>query len=210
MVRTIIGRRLEVLLFAVLIAAGLIGLPALVSAETAQDQAATEASAAEAASEVVVVQGDAGIGKMLFTGEKRFENGGPACMSCHTVGIGTLGGGTLGPNLMLPNEKYGVGPAPQNPLIAAAWINSTGTPIMGPIFSRKNVTDDEVTHLKAFFGTLSAEQPSKTGAFIGISAAGFVGILIFFSIVWSGRYRKRVGGTAHEAIWRNYGGKGGK
>ncbi len=210
MVRTIIGRRLEVLLFVVLIAAGLIGLPALVSAETAQDQAATEASAAEAAPEVVAVQGDAGIGKMLFTGEKRFENGGPACMSCHTVGIGTLGGGTLGPNLMLPNEKYGVGPAPQNPLIAAAWINSSGTPIMGAIFSRKNVTDDEVTHLKAFFGTLPAEQASKTGAFIGISAAGFVGILIFFSIVWSGRYRKRVGGTAHEAIWRNYGGKGGK
>src|SRR3972149_4159360 len=203
MLKTNFGGRLAVLFFAVLVAVGLIGTPAMV---TAEDPAATEESAAE----VPMVQGDAGIGKMLSTGEKRFENGGPACISCHNVGLGTLGGGTLGPNLMLPNEKYGVGPAPQNPLIAAAWINSPGTPIMGPIFSRKSVTDDEVTHLKAFFGTLPAEQPSKTGAFIGISAAGFVGILIFFSIVWSGRYRKRVGGTAHEAIWRNYGGKGGK
>ncbi|MCC7202886.1 MAG: hypothetical protein IT393_09545 [Nitrospirae bacterium] len=205
MVKSIVGRRLEVLMFVVLLIAGLVSLPVMATAETAQDQAA-----AEAAPEVQVVQGDAAIGRMLFTGEKRFENGGPACISCHSVGLGTLGGGTLGPNLMLPNEKYGVGPAPQNPLIAAAWINSTGTPIMGPVFSRKNVTDDEVTHLKAFFSTLPAEQASKTGAFIGISAAGFVGILIFFSIVWSGRYRKRVGGTAHEAIWRNYGGKGGK
>ena len=203
MVKTNIGGRLVVLFFGVLMAAGLIGMPALV---TAQDPAATE----EAAVEVPMVEGDASIGKMFFTGEKRFTNGGPPCISCHSVGIGTLGGGTLGPNLMLPNEKYGVGPAPQNPLIAAAWINSTGTPIMGPVFSRKNVTDDEVTHLKAFFSTLPTEQPSKTGAFIGISAAGFIGILIFFSIVWSGRFRKRVGGTAHEAIWRNYGGKGGK
>ena len=203
MLKTNFGGRLAVLFFAVLVAVGLIGTPAMV---TAEDPAATE----EAAAEVPMVQGDENIGRMLFTGEKRFDNGGPACISCHSVGTGTLGGGTLGPNLMLPNEKYGVGPAPQNPLIAAAWINSPGTPIMGPIFSRKSVTDDEVTHLKAFFGTLPAEQPSKTGAFIGISAAGFVGILIFFSIVWSGRYRKRVGGTSHEAIWRNYGGKGGK
>ena len=208
MIKKIICRRLEVLLFVVLIAAGLISLPVIASAETAQDPAATDAAGVEEA--VPAVQGDAGIGKMLYTGEKRFENGGPACISCHNVGLGTLGGGTLGPNLMLPNEKYGVGPAPQNPLIAAAWINSTGTPIMVPIFSRKNVTDDEVTHLKAFFSTLPAEQTSKSGAFVGISAAGFVGILIFFSIVWSGRYRKRCGGTAHEAIWRNYGGKGGK
>ena len=208
MIKKIICRRLEVLLFVVLIAAGLVSLPVIASAETAQDPAATDAAAVEEAAPAV--QGDANIGRMLFTGEKRFENGGPACISCHNVGLGTLGGGTLGPNLMLPNEKYGVGPAPQNPLIAAAWINSTGTPIMGPIFSRKNVTDDEVTHLKAFFSTLPAEQTSKSGAFVGISAAGFVGILIFFSIVWSGRYRKRCGGTAHEAIWRNYGGKGGK
>jgi mono/diheme cytochrome c family protein len=207
MIKKIICRRLEVLLFVVLIAAGLVSLPVIASAETAQDPAATDAAAEEA---VPAVQGDAGIGKMLFTGEKRFENGGPACISCHNVGLGALGGGTLGPNLMLPNEKYGVGPAPQNPLIAAAWINSAGTPVMGAIFSRKNVTDDEVTHLKAFFSTLPAEQTSKSGAFVGISAAGFVGILIFFSIVWSGRYRKRCGGTAHEAIWRNYGGKGGK
>ena len=160
------------MLFIVLIVAGLLSLPMLASAETAQEPAATEEAAP-------AVQGDANIGKMLFTGEKRFENGGPACISCHSVGVGSLGGGTLGPNLMLPNEKYGVGPAPQNPLIAAAWINSTGTPIMGPIFSRKNVTDDEVTHLKAFFSTLPAEQTSKSGAFVGISAAGFVGILIF-------------------------------
>jgi len=46
---------------------------------------------------------------------------------------------------------YGVGPAPTNPLIAAAWINSSGTPVMGSIYSTHNITDGEVEQLKKFF-----------------------------------------------------------
>lgn len=201
MIKTMFEKRFQVVLLVVFLVVVIAGIPMLASAEEAQQAPASE--------EIAPV-GNPDIGKMLYTGGKRFENGGPPCISCHNVGVGALGGGALGPNLMLPNEKYGVGPAPVNPLIAAAWINSPGTPVMGPVFSRRNVTDEEVEHLKAFFNTLPAEQTSKTGAFVGIGAAGFVGIMIFFGIVWSGRYRNRVGGTAHEAIWRNYGGKGGK
>lgn len=180
-------------------------------AEMAETDSQPVQTAEDAAYETPAVSGDPAIGRKLFTGEKAFVNGGPPCISCHNVGEGALGGGALGPNLMLPNPKYGVGPAPINPLIAAAWINSPGTPVMGPIFSRKNVTDEEVEHLKAFFSSI-AERPQteKAGIFVGAGAAGFVGILIFFGVVWSGRYRNRVGGTAHDAIWRNYGGKGGQ
>lgn len=200
--------RLQVVFLAVFLILGGALLANSVFAETADAQ---QAPAEETAAAAPAVPGDPTVGRMLFTGEKRFANGGPPCISCHNVGIGALGGGTLGPNLMLPNEKYGVGPAPQNPLIAAAWINNPATPVMGAIFSRHNVTDEEVDHLKAFFTSI-ADQPvtSKSGVFVGVGAAGFVGILIFFGIVWSGRYRNRVGGTAHEAIWRNYGGKGGQ
>lgn len=198
--------RFQILFLTVYLIVGGMLLTVSAIAETTEAQPAPAEEAVPAAP----APGDPAIGKMFFTGERRFENGGPPCISCHSVGYGALGGGVLGPNLMLPNPKYGVGPAPVNPLIAAAWINSPGTPIMGAIFSRKNITDEEVTHLKAFFSTLPAEQTSKTGAFVGIGAAGFVGILIFFGIVWSGRFRNRVGGTAHEAIWRNYGGKGGQ
>lgn len=93
------------------------------------------------------------IGLDLFTGGKAFTNGGPPCTSCHSAGKWESGTGAV-IDLMLPNEKYGVGPAYENPLIAAAWINSSGTPVMGHIYSRMNVTDDEVEHLKDFFDSL--------------------------------------------------------
>lgn len=44
-------------------------------------------------------QGDPNWGQRLFTGEQPFENGGPACIACHTAaGLGPLGGGTMGPD----------------------------------------------------------------------------------------------------------------
>src|SRR3990170_3880972 len=197
---------LHVLFLAVFLMAGSFLLSGYAIAETAggeQMPAAEEAAPAP-------IPGDPDMGRKLYTGEIRFQNGGPPCISCHDIGVGGLGGGTLGPNLMLPNEKYGVGPAPTNPLIAAGWINNPATPVMGAVFSRKNVTDEEVDNLRAFFKSLPERTSSKTGVFVGVSAAGFVGVLIFFGIIWGGRYRNRCGGTAHEAIWRNYGGKGGQ
>lgn len=185
----------------------LVVIPSMITtAQASEDMGATALS----------LPGDPNIGRMLFTGEKRFANGGPPCISCHNVGIGALGGGTLGPNLVKPTwAKYkslaAISPS-QNPLLNPMWINNASTPVMGPIFSRRPILDEEVDNLKAFL-TVMAQQPessTKTGAFVGIGVAGFIGIMIFFGIVWSGRYRSRVGGTAHEAIWRNYGGKGGR
>lgn len=200
--------KIKAAFFAVVLLAGLSFLSSKVYAQATEG--ATAPATEEAAAPPAPV-GDSEAGRKLYTGETRFANGGPPCISCHDVGVGTLGGGTLGPNLMLPNEKYGVGAAPSNPLIAAAWINSTGTPVMGAIFSKKNVTDEEVEHLRAFFKSIPENPSNKTGIFVGIGIVGFIGILIFFGIVWSNRYRNRCGGgTAHQAIWRNYGGKGGQ
>ncbi len=176
-------------------------LPAVAMAQVAETQPTQEAAAAPA-----LLPGDSNIGRALFTGEKRFTNGGPPCISCHSAGEGALDGGILGPNLTQ------VFAGPKMALLNTGWVNSPGLPVMGPVFSARNVTDQEMEHLRAFFSSIATKQPapSKTGAFVGISAAGFVGILIFFSIVWSGRYRKRNKGTAHDALWRNYGGKGGQ
>ncbi|MEK6682160.1 MAG: hypothetical protein AABY79_09385 [Nitrospirota bacterium] len=192
----------QVLLLAAILT-GLI-LPAVTMAqvaETPQTQAAAEPVAAPAPA-----AGDSNIGRALFTGEKRFVNGGPPCISCHSAGEGALDGGILGPNLTQ------VFAGPKRALLMTGWVNSPGLPVMGPVFSARNITEEEMEHLRAFFSSIAAKQPapSKTGTFVGISAAGFVGILIFFSIVWSGRYRKRNKGTAHDALWRNYGGKGGQ
>ncbi len=148
--------------------------------------------------------GDYKAGEALFTGRTRFENGGPPCISCHSTGVGALGGGTLGPNLTkVWAEKFF--------LIDAGWINSEGVPVMGAIFPKRNITEEEVEHLKAFFSVRAQEAPkSSTGKFVGISIAGFIGLIIIMGIIWSGRYRSRNQGTAHDALWRNYGGKGGR
>ncbi len=196
--------------------AGLV--PALMPEEAvAADQAAPQAAIAapEAPADAAVAPaeaepaepGDANIGRQYFMGARRLTNGGPPCISCHSAGVGSLGGGVLGPNL----TKVYADPS-KNPLLNSVWINNPGTPVMGPVFSNRNITDEEVTHLRAFFQQQSKGEvaSSKTGAFAIIGIGGFIGILIIFNIIWAGRYRSRNNGTAHDALWRNYGGKGGR
>jgi mono/diheme cytochrome c family protein len=153
----------------------------------------------------VAGSGNVSAGKALFTGETPFSNGGPACISCHTTAeLGSLGGGTLGPNLTnVWQEKFF--------LIDAGWINGEGVPVMGPIFSTKNVTEDEVEDLKAYFSSVAAGTPVPSGSkFVAYGVIFSIVMLVFFSIVWGNRYRSRNKGTAHDALWRNYGGKGGR
>ncbi|MBI5467636.1 MAG: hypothetical protein HY891_00765 [Deltaproteobacteria bacterium] len=195
---------------AALLVAGLLPMAAMAAdqmapaAAPAQDQMTPAAAPAPAAAPVE--PGNAEIGRRIFTGARPLQNGAPPCISCHSISYGELNGGTLGPNLtkVYADES-------KNPLLSSAWING-GSPTMAPIFSQRNITDEEVTHIRAFFAQQSkgAVAPSATGTFTIIGLGGFVGILIVFNIIWSGRYRNRNKGTAHDALWRNYGGKGGR
>src|SRR4030067_754838 len=136
-----------------ILALALIVMPMRVAAQTGETQPAQEAPAAPA------VQGDYKTGMALFTGEKRFANGGPPCISCHSAGIGALDGGVLGPNL---TQIYA---GPKRALLMTGWVNSPGLPVMGPLFSAKNITEAEMEHLRGFFSE-TAKQPvaaSKTG-----------------------------------------------
>lgn len=61
--------------------------------------ATTEGAQPPAGPQGAMEQGDPNWGQRLFTGEQPFENGGPACIACHTAaGLGPLGGGTMGPD----------------------------------------------------------------------------------------------------------------
>ena len=197
-------------LLAVHIIAGMVLLPVAVKAQqtaTEQPAAAAEVSTPVAVAEAAPVEsGDANVGRALFTGETRFTNAGPACMSCHSAGIGALDGGNLGPNL----TKAYVDES-KNPLLSTAWVNGGGSPTMGPIFAAKNITEAEMENLRAFLKAQGANNvaPSQSATFAGIGIIGFIAILILFTIIWSGRYSKRTKNTAHDALWRNYGGKGG-
>lgn len=179
----------------------------LASAIMPMQATAQQADAAMMDQSARMEPGDPDIGKKLFTGEIGFTNGGPPCISCHTAGNMPLGGGSLGPNL---TGVY-ADPAKQ-PLLNTVWVNIPDIPVMGPIFSKKNITDEEMTNLRAYFEVVSMEGQAgtKKGPFALIGIIGFVGIFIVFNIIWAGRYRNRCKGTAHDALWRNYGGKGGR
>jgi hypothetical protein len=192
-----------VMVFLLLPAAVFAADPAPAGAAAPAPEAAPVAAVAPE-TPAVVGSGDYKAGLALFTGQRAFKNGGPPCISCHNAGVGALGGGSLGPDL----TKVWVD---KSFLIDAGWINSDGIPVMGAIFSKKNVTPEEVADLQTFFhqqSTMSAAAGS--GKFVLGGIIAFVIFIIIIAAGWSGRYRNRCQGTAHDALWRNYAGKGGK
>ena len=129
-------------LLAVPLVAGMVMLPAAVGAQQAESgqpaeavQAETQAASEPAAVAAPVEAGDANVGRALFTGEIRFENAGPPCISCHSTGVGALNGGALGPNL----TKAYVDES-KNPLLSTAWVNGGGSPDYGSQFLRQRIS----------------------------------------------------------------------
>jgi mono/diheme cytochrome c family protein len=132
----------------------------------------------------VTTAGDAALGKNLFTGSDRLENGGPACLSCHSIaGIGALGGGALGPDLTDALAKYG---GEQG---LAGVLGTIAFPTMVPIYGDQPLTEAEVSSLVAFIAEApSAERPAgSVGILIGIA----IGVILLFGViaylVWKGR-----------------------
>lgn len=122
--------------------------------------------------------GSAAKGKNLFTGTTQLENGGPPCLSCHTIaGIGTLGGGALGPDLTKVYAKLGAG--------AAGFVG----PTMAPIFGDQPLTARERADLAAFLEEASTkERPgSAVWALVLLSLGGLVLLVIVAVLIWPRR-----------------------
>jgi mono/diheme cytochrome c family protein len=126
-------------------------------------------------------------GRMLVIGERELTNGGPACISCHSVDqVGALGGGTLGPDLTNVYSRYG-GEAG-----LAAALNGLPFPTMQGVFAGKPLTAQEQADLLAFF----AEADQATAAppnynFVWIGLGGFVVLGLVGQFAW----RKRLTGV---------------
>ena len=128
--------------------------------------------------------GDAAIGRQLFTGERRLEEGGAACISCHNVaGLGPLGGGTLAKDLSGAAALYGVG--------LPAVLEMPPYPAMQAIYADRPIAPGEVANLSAFLA--AAEQgDTPANSRFPFPAAGFGGLVLLAAsagLLWRGRLR---------------------
>jgi mono/diheme cytochrome c family protein len=127
-------------------------------------------------------------GRAIFLGDRRLANGGPACISCHTVkATGALGGGRLGPDLTRVYERL------QGRKMMATWLFAPATPTMGTVFKRHALKPEEILPIVAF-----AEDAARRGGqddsparmyFLLIGLAGAAVALVAMDFAWKGRFR---------------------
>lgn len=139
--------------------------------------------------------GDPAIGKEYFIGQKRFANGGPPCMACHSVaGIGALGGGRLGPDLTASYGKWGDAGL-------ASFVTQPATVTMSAVWTQTPLTPQEGGDLVAFIKQASVSQrPANTVVQLLVLAVVIaVALLILAKLVWrerlTGVRRKMVAGA---------------
>jgi len=129
--------------------------------------------------------GDSVRGRELFVGGARFKNGGPPCMSCHSIsGIGALGGGTLGPDLSGAYQKYGGTDAGLE-----NFIKGLPTPTMSAVWSKNPLTDQEIADVSAFIKEASVQQRpiSSIGQLLILAIIGLLVLAAIIATVWRRR-----------------------
>lgn len=133
-------------------------------------------------------QDDVQRGRQIFQGTYALENGGTACIGCHSVrGVGVLGGGRLGPDLTRVYERLG---GRKN---LTAWLAAPATPTMQTVLEGRQLQPDEIHSLLAFFEQSAQEggEADRSGslAFFLLGLGGAVIILLAMDAVWRGRFR---------------------
>jgi len=141
-------------------------------------------SAQPPAQPVALPEGDSGVGKALFVGERRFANGGPPCMGCHSIaGIGALGGGALGPDLTPAYHKFGGDRG------LASFLGGVPTPTMNAVWKPRPLTPGERADLRAFMkqGAVSGRPIEALGRLAALAVGGAVLLLVIAQLRWRRR-----------------------
>ena len=147
----------------------------------------SESKIAQPVSVQAIAAGNVDHGRDLFMGYAHFQNDGPPCMGCHSVGEnGILGGGAMGPNLTNVTTKKS-----QTDIISILTSDGrTISPVMQPIYMEHPLTESEQADLIAFL-RFSVGQPETDRELlvIVISLAGFVAAVATLGFVYRGRLR---------------------
>jgi cytochrome c2 len=146
---------------------------------------ATGTNAAPAAA-MKLPPGDAEAGRELFVGNARLKNGGPPCMSCHSIsGIGALGGGTLGPDLTNAFKDLGGESG------IASFLSSVPTPTMNAVWTKHPLTPQEIANLTAFIkeGAVAQRPLNVLAQLIVLAVIGAIVLVIIAAAYWRRRLR---------------------
>ncbi|MGH7660738.1 MAG: c-type cytochrome [Vulcanimicrobiaceae bacterium] len=149
-----------------------------------QSGGAAAGGAAAAAPAAAFPQGDSAHGRELFVGGARFKNGGPPCMSCHSIsGIGALGGGTLGPDLSGAYQKYGGTEGLES------FISGLPTPTMNAVWSKEPLTPQEIADVTSFVkeAAVTARPLNSIGQLALLAVLGLVILAIIIASYWRRR-----------------------
>lgn len=122
-------------------------------------------------------EGDAAVGRALFTGQRRLQNRGPACITCHTAGNLTFpAGGTMAPDLTHESSK--LGPEGMHYALRTLYF-----PAMNALFLKHQLTPEEELDLSAFFqqADQSKTEDHATGLLAGVA---FAGLVLLIAITW--------------------------
>ncbi len=139
------------------------------------------------------IAGQAKVGIKLFTGRKRFKNGGPSCVTCHHVKNDKIlvGGGRYAKDLTRAHDRLGEAGI-------RGMLKNPGFPEMKEAYDDDTLTQKEIAHLTAFLKKADEERLSQAGMDMSggfLIWGGIIGILIAFGIialVWSKRRRNPV------------------
>jgi cytochrome c2 len=131
---------------------------------------------------------DVALGTGYFLGTRPLSQGGPACVSCHTLGtIQGLGGGRLGPDLTLVYERLGGRKA------VGTWLSAPATPTMQSVFRQHALQPEEILPLLSVFEDASKRsRPADMGTQVNFFLAGFGGTVLALALLgwlWRGRFR---------------------
>jgi len=128
-------------------------------------------------------------GEILFEGTKRFENGGPSCISCHNVDYDhMMQGGLLAPDL---TQSYS--------LLKDGIRGFLSSPpkAMGPAYENNPITEQEKEQLIAFLKDASDKRiyqhhGEKESLFFYFAMVGFMTMLFLIFFLWFRRKKSGV------------------
>lgn len=135
-------------------------------------------------------------GRLLFSGEKRLENGGAACLSCHNVKNDKLiGGGLLAKDLTEAFTRL-------NENGIKAMVSNPPFPAMRKAYNSKPISTDEAYLLTAFLKYADKEryyQQSRNykTMFLVAGVVTLIILLLSYTIYW----RKRKATSVNQKIY---------